>query len=302
LTRVLNLLGAALPRPLLPAAADNPGGFWEGCRFVQSNDRALARAGLRWFDPGPVPSFYFTSETAEAIADDLAKLVHANFADAALYAVKDPRLCRLIPLWRRVLDRVGSPISPILVIRDPQDVALSMLVRDRLPLPGGHLLWLRHVLEAEAATRDLLRTIVSYDDLIDDWRSVVARLTDEHEIKWINRNPTTEATIDKFLNPALRHHRRSSDDGLPQIGAEWSEPVYRALTKLEGYAVLDRVHQDIDHTHQLYRSSARVIADWSKPRFPQLVAGLEAAKRGISRLRARANRFGVRARRASRLR
>jgi glycosyltransferase involved in cell wall biosynthesis len=292
LTRVLNLLGAALPRQLLPAASDNPSGFWEGYRFVLSHDEALARAGLRWFDPGPLRPAYFASAAADAAVEDLARLVADDFGDAGLFAVKDPRICRLVPLWRRVLDRVGSPISPILAIRDPRDVAESMLARNRLPLETGHMLWLRHVLEAEAATRDLPRTIVGYDDLLADWRQLVERLATAHPIQWPERNPASEAAIDRFLSPTLRHHhRRSSGDRPLPIESEWSQPVYHALLNGD-HAALDRVRYEIERVDRLYGSSMHLAADWTEPRIPELIAGLERAKHEIAQLRARAKYFG----------
>ena len=51
--RVVNLLGAALPKKLLEAAPGNEAGHWEPIELVSLHDRMLAEAGSRWEDFRP---------------------------------------------------------------------------------------------------------------------------------------------------------------------------------------------------------------------------------------------------------
>ena len=46
----LALAGAAAPKHLMPAAADNPKGFWESSAVADFNDRILNREGSNWHD------------------------------------------------------------------------------------------------------------------------------------------------------------------------------------------------------------------------------------------------------------
>lgn len=55
LARTLQLHGAALPKTLMPAQADNPDGFWESRPIVQFNESLLKSAGRPWYDPAPIP-------------------------------------------------------------------------------------------------------------------------------------------------------------------------------------------------------------------------------------------------------
>ncbi len=50
LTRLLHSLGLALgpQEDLMPAAADNPEGFWENLRVVRLNDELLNLVGAAW--------------------------------------------------------------------------------------------------------------------------------------------------------------------------------------------------------------------------------------------------------------
>jgi hypothetical protein len=48
--RVLSILGADLPKDLLPPAGDNPRGFWESHELMALHDELLAAAGSSWDD------------------------------------------------------------------------------------------------------------------------------------------------------------------------------------------------------------------------------------------------------------
>ena len=47
---VLHLLGASLPRKLMPAMPENPRGFFESLDVKALNDRIFADAGREWCD------------------------------------------------------------------------------------------------------------------------------------------------------------------------------------------------------------------------------------------------------------
>ena len=45
-------------------------------------------------------------------------------------------------------------------------------------------MWLRHMLDAEHATRTIPRSVVSYRQLLTDWRSVADRIADDLRLTW----------------------------------------------------------------------------------------------------------------------
>ena len=51
--RVVNLLGAALPKKLLEAGPGNEAGHWEPIELMSLHDQMLAEAGSRWDDFRP---------------------------------------------------------------------------------------------------------------------------------------------------------------------------------------------------------------------------------------------------------
>jgi hypothetical protein len=125
--------------------------------------------------------------------------------------VKEPRIARLMPLWRHVLARTGRRVVVVHMLREPAEVAASLLRRPELVQSGftqesAERAWLEHVLLAERHTRDFPRTFASIDLLMGDWRTVVARvaaLLRRGEIDVAR----AEGGVAEFLRPALRHHR-----------------------------------------------------------------------------------------------
>lgn len=186
LTRALNLLGAALPMDLMPPHEDNRLGYWESHKITRFNNRLLQSAGPRWDSDAPLRAEWFCDQAARAEHYEEARsLLAGEFGDAPLFILKDPRLCRLFPFWEKVLAGEGIDRRVVLCLRDPREVAASLAARFDNPalhpaaIPAhsrAHLLWLRHVLEAEKSTRHLPRIAVDYADLVSDWRTALQEL------------------------------------------------------------------------------------------------------------------------------
>jgi GT2 family glycosyltransferase len=207
-TRVLNLLGAELGDDLMPAGSDNPGGFWEYRGVVELHERLLAGLGMAWDDPRPLPQGWLESEPGREAKDALLALLRDTFGGEALWAVKDPRLCRFLPLWDEVLRGMGVLPKVLLVTRSVVEVAESLRKRDDLPEAVGQLLWARYLLEADEASRHMQRHVVRYEALLDDWRAVVGETERALGLPLV-RTQETEREVAAWLAPQLRHHRTS---------------------------------------------------------------------------------------------
>lgn len=205
-TRCLNLLGAEVGNKLLPPAGDNRSGFWEHADVVAVHEELLSGLGRVWHDARVLPEDWLLSAAARKARHKLAKLVADDFDGSALWAVKDPRLCRFVPLWREVLLESGLDAVALLVVRHPAEVARSLNVRDGLRCETTCLNWLEHFVEAETATRGMPRSLLSYDNLLSDWREAFARVGQALRIEWPVPIEDAHLAIDAFLDRAKRHH------------------------------------------------------------------------------------------------
>jgi GT2 family glycosyltransferase len=228
LTGMLHHLGVTLGERLMAASPDNPRGYWEHSEIVDIDYRLMARFGRSWDDIRPLPAGFETDEAAQAARRDLSLILNREFAGVSLWGLKDPRLCRLMPLWTALLAEERVEPRFLLALRHPLDVAASLAARDGLSAARAGVLWLGYLLAAERATRGKQRVIVHYEDLVGEqgWRAIAARIADELGIAWPRAGVAAEAAVDGFLTPELRRNRASAAAGkLPR----WIEAVYGAF-------------------------------------------------------------------------
>ena len=204
--RVLNLLGVDLPKTLYPARPDNPIGYWEPLPVVEAHEEFLAAIDSSFDDVSALPEGAFRGAAARTLEDRLVQILGSEFGGSPQFVVKDPRICRLVPIWTSALERFGAAPRFILPVRNPLEVAASLKLRNRYPTTKSLLLWLRHALEAERHTRSFRRSIVSYEQLLRDWPGTVDKLGRELEIVWPRTSHAAHAEIEQFLSPRRRHH------------------------------------------------------------------------------------------------
>jgi hypothetical protein len=227
LTGMLHHLGVALGERLMPASPDNPRGYWEHNDIVDVDHRLMATLGRTWDDMRPLPAGFERDEAAQAAARDLSLILNRDFGGVSLWGLKDPRLCRLMPLWTSLLAEERVKPRFLLALRHPLDVAASLAARDGLSAARAGVLWLGYLLAAERATRGKQRAIVHYEDLVGEqgWRGIAALIADEFGIAWPRAGDAAEAAVDDFLTPELRRNRAGAAGKLPR----WIEGVYGAF-------------------------------------------------------------------------
>ena len=183
-------LGLAPPLTPLPASGDNPSGFYESFPVVQLNHQMLLVAGCAWnlcltFEPDRLDSLL-----QEGDRRIIAETLRREFAGAAGFVLKDPRLCLTLPAWLPALGAAGDEVCVLLVVRHPREVAHSLAHRNQLSEVETIPNWLHHMLEAERLSRGLNRAVVFYDDLLD-------RLATVHDRGEQNRTHRVAATDDR---------------------------------------------------------------------------------------------------------
>jgi hypothetical protein len=176
----------------------NPKGFYERQDVVELNDALLEAVGDTWcrverFRADNVPPAAMTAFQVGA------RVIAADLAAHPVSVLKDPRLCLTMPLWRPLL---SNPVC-LIVVRHPVDAALSLMVRDAIPLAVGLALWERYLRDALAATVGLPRLTVMYDMAVDRPGEFAIQVADELRVLGVQGLDPSLAS--GWIEEELRH-------------------------------------------------------------------------------------------------
>ncbi len=250
-TRLANLMGAELSPNLLEAKEDNQQGFWEHKDIVDVHERLLAGMGSCWDDTRFSPKGWDEAEAIKDYENEIRAVLRRDFAESKLFAIKDPRLSLLLPLWLKILKK--EKIRPVFVtvLRDPFSTAASLKKRNHFPVEKSLLLWCRYNLEAERGARKHPHVLLTMDEVMKDWQSVTKKVAKGLAVKWPHQTRTVAKDVEAFINPSLVHHARAVPVGVENafIGA-WAKRATKLLWQgaLEGETdtkALDALYEDI---------------------------------------------------------
>lgn len=210
LARMLNLMGVYFGPEGMSTGAnkENPKGFWERRDVRELNDMVLHAAGCDWnrvleFDIAKVPASVMADFNTRAGRLILDMDAHRP------WLLKEPRLCLLLPLWRRFLE---VPIC-VHIVRHPVEVASSLRTRNDMPIEVGLVLWDRYVSDALQASADLPGVMVFHRQLMEDPKAAMSRLLADLQAAEIpNLRMPTEQEIQSFIRADLYRERETRPD------------------------------------------------------------------------------------------
>lgn len=254
LTRVLNLLGCSLPQQVMGGNPTNPVGHWEPQAIVDLNDEILEAAGSAWNDWQKLNPGWEKSHARAGFVHKAAQTLQAEYEGSSFFVLKDPRICRIVPFWRDVLQQNGIEPRVVIPIRNPLEVAASLHARDGIDLSIGYLIWLRYILDAERSTRGAQRVFTTYSGLLEDWTKVIERIADRLAISWPRYSARVTLEIESFLDKSLRHHAHTNLGALNGSAVPaWVRQTYDIVQGWsEGaespgdFVALDAISKDLD--------------------------------------------------------
>lgn len=266
-TGALRLAGVELGGELLGPGDDNPKGYWENTRAVAIHEQLLSSLDMAWDDVRDLPGGWDTGAAAAEAMSQIHALIDAEFGSAPLWAIKDPRLCRFLPLWKRVLSDRGVRGVALLVARHPDEVAASISKRNGWKEAVGKLLWMRYVLEAEAHTRDMDRAVITYESLLADPVEALWRAAGRIGVVLPEPAEAQMQAFRQFVDTGDRHHESSASADATGFEAALNS-AYLSLARIEG---------GVDAWPEFHRAAA--AATDSLARFSSDIEGLAAMSR-----------------------
>ncbi|WP_136798312.1 glycosyltransferase [Desulfosediminicola ganghwensis] len=251
-TGTLNNLGVNLGKNLMPSKPDNPKGFFENRIVHDINNDIFTLLNSHWSDIFPLSEKWWESPIIRPFHRRISSFINNEFNDNAIFALKDPRLCRLAPIWIQVLKENNIEPFFVLIARNPAEVAASLKERnDMAPEVAMHL-WFRHVLEAEFQTRDHHRGFVSFEKLIEQPNTSVLGTIKQLRLESdIDTTPLVQAETN-FIDKSMRHHViTNSDDSTFKLAATCYE-ILQSLS--ENILAPITIHEKFDEIRNEYQN------------------------------------------------
>lgn len=246
----LHHLGLHVPGPYLGANDSNPKGFFESSWSVKFHKRITGAAGINDFDSRPAAF----ARAQAAITDDrraeLVAFLTKHAAESDQVVVKDPRSVWAQRLWREAAAEAGLEIRYISMLRHPAEVIGSRTTyyasqddesKRRRYETFNVARWINNSLLSERETRGERRAFVKYTDLLEDWRPVLARLSDELGLRYdASLAPDVPNPVDEFIDPGLRRHAVTWEDlQVPTELQDVAQQVWDDLMVLGDHAGVD---------------------------------------------------------------
>ena len=236
-TGILARLGFHVPQPEVVADSTNPRGFSESKWVVDFHTKLLDRAGVQVADARP-SAWALTANVAldEAVKQELRGWLEQQFRQSDHVIIKDPRLSWFLPLWRTCAEEVGAAARFATVVRHPAAVVESKQRsygnwQGEIDRTAG---WVNQSLFTERATRDHRRSVVRYQDLLDDWTKTVARTGEELDLAAVRAAPAQAIVqVHEFVDRSLSRSRATWEDlEIPDRLRELADEVWELMSGL----------------------------------------------------------------------
>lgn len=187
-----------------------------------------------WDDPLPLREEWSESSLIDGVVNSLVTTMSApGIAGRREVAICEQGVCRVLPLWYRVAERLNRADVTLIPVRHPDHVVESLWLRDGLTHVHGLLVWLESFLAAERASRGHVRCFVSYDELTTNWRDTVKSLSKTIEIVWPLDPDRAGPDIERFLRSVRSSHRTvPSSLSDPNLLQDWVVRAWSAAVLL----------------------------------------------------------------------
>lgn len=213
IARSINLLGVYLGESehLLSPQEDNPHGFWEHLNIIDIQNRILWELGVSWDTPVPLEELWWKKPEMIPFRHEIKKFIHQQMISQNLWAWKDPRTCLLLPLWLDILEEVGVEVNFVISIRNPLDIANSLLKRNNIPIQKTLGIWMNYMISVARWTANSKCILVSYDEFLDDWHNQLFNLSQQLHLPWPENELEFKTKMQEFIDPTFRHSYSSRD-------------------------------------------------------------------------------------------
>jgi hypothetical protein len=205
--------GVFLGKKLLPATAINKKGFFENLSLFYLHKQIMRRRGYDW---NKVSSYDWENLAKDRkVVDKVKQYVVHEFARKPVFAIKDPRLCMLLPIYHQVFEELDIDYHVVWLKRDREAICDSLKRRFGIidTETTEHLTTeyyyfaSRHIEGVKCET-----SFMQYEDLLARPILEIQALELAAGIRLITypngqMNHTKVLKVENFIDPKLNHYR-----------------------------------------------------------------------------------------------
>ncbi len=229
-SNMLHMLGADMAESPHAAPA-NMKGHWERPRLVDMNDAIFGFFRRPWGSPSHVldmPRGWLDDPRVGEMHDHACAWLQPRLQPDHPFGFKDPRTTLLLPFWQRVFAAIGAAPRYVFCVRDPAQVARSLLARDSMERGQAEYRWLRYNIEAVRAMYALPVCVVPYEHWFDRPAETVSRLADH-----VGLPRPSDDRMRQVIDAELRH-----DVDIPPA-ASLARRLHRAIVANAEHTAID---------------------------------------------------------------
>ena len=250
LSNILHLLGVDMVDQPPHVSKKNETGFWERPDILALQDEILNALGTPVGSPlhaVPLKAGWWRNPEIRDLKRRLHDLTAEHLSRVRRpWGFKDPRTCRLLPLWGEILEELDVSPRFVWAVRHPAEAAASMSNKNPqarpIPVPQSEVMWL-------AYNYDILRyagrhwpIIVPYDAWFGDAVALAKELGQELDVMWRGSDHELEMALAELISADKRHHW--AQHGKLRCGLAISDEVYSNILAL-------RANPDVAFNEQL---------------------------------------------------
>ncbi|MFO8088495.1 MAG: hypothetical protein R6U13_01545, partial [Desulfatiglandaceae bacterium] len=236
----LKLMGVNLENATVQGDHDGHSGSFENSEIGKIHETLLRHLGCRWDMESGFQRNWEKGRAAKKAEESLGSILQRRFlTEDRPFAVGDPRMCRLMPLWKTVLANHDVKPCVVVILRQPTEVAMSLEQCCGLDLTKGHRLWSAYNREAFEGCTGLEYLLITFDQLLADPVGTLRSLAELSSLSGLD--PVGHAwEILNFVRQELKIHHQSEAEGLKSPNFPSYAALYDQLRSLHALNSLNR--------------------------------------------------------------
>ncbi|WP_110182163.1 hypothetical protein [Nocardioides solisilvae] len=263
----LKRLGLHVPQPEVPADDANPRGYYEPLWVTEFHKDVLNPVPVRTIDTRPDAAEIAIEagsapEVEARLREWLAEQLDPSLHDGQVL-VKDPRAFWILPVWTEVAAGLGADVVTLTMLRHPTEVVRSRdtaYLTEQTPKfrrqreTANVAAWVNAAHLTELATREQDRAFVRYADLVEDWRTAMARAGEQLGLTYTaDLSDRGHHEVDDFVDARLNRSAITWDDlSVPGDLRTLADRTWEAMNALVEAPHDDRVVEELGELRAHY--------------------------------------------------